>query len=269
MTETGDRPGQVGPAFEADADLYRELLPDDPTAEHRWVGLPTETDAYERFVRTLLGWASFTHVGPRRVLPPGPLRAPAAVASPLSITNAVLDFTSVVEGSPVHQGGQGPLRVGCWVDPDLTRIASASREARPVRTLQEQPCHVSLRQRALSLLSLDYPTAAPRRAADFFWREVIQGLCRLPPGHDHLYGWLELFFRYAQGKRVAYFSRYVPSDAITALGDRCGVEVVHFPLELIPESDLRRHEWFRFLHLTWQQWEALRGATDHSGTPAC
>jgi hypothetical protein len=86
---------------------------------------------------------------------------------------------------------------------------------------------------------------------------VIQGLCGLPPEHDHLYTWLEVFFRYAYGRSVAYFSRYQPSAAITALGGRYRVEVVHFPLDVVPEPDLRRHEWFRFLHVTHAQWEAL------------
>jgi hypothetical protein len=59
---------------------------------------PPESDAYERFVQTLLGWASFMRVGPRAAVPPGALRAPV----PKRSRNARLKPDGL-RGLPLHR----------------------------------------------------------------------------------------------------------------------------------------------------------------------
>ena len=78
------------------------------------------------------------------------------------------------------------------------------------------------------------------------------------PIADHLENWLRIFFRFARGKPVAYFSRYVPGARIHAVARQHGVRVQHVPLDRIPAELRERHQTFRIVRPNDEQWEVLR-----------
>lgn len=211
-----------------------EILPlAEPGEVHAWMGYPPDDERYETFVACLLEHASL-RLG-------------------VTVTNGVIDFTSMSERSAVLRG----VAPGGWIDPSLEHVGSASRETTPHEVLQDLPCHVTLRRREFSMVTLDAPTSFPADESQSFYSRVIEPLVNLPRRDDHIYGWLDLMFRFCVGKPVVYYSQYVPGPRIYAVAGRHAVRVLHLPLRTIPPRLLVRNERFRFLWLTERQWEAL------------
>jgi hypothetical protein len=141
-----------------------------------------------------------------------------------------------------------------------------------MKVVQEEPW-IQLDHREFSLLTLDCPTWLPgegKGGIKSFYTEVISPLVDLQTYQkedDNLYSWLEIMFRFCAGKPFAYYSRYVPSPRVHRVAWRHKVEVVHFPLQRIPNRLLKRNQTFRFMSLTRAQWEELqRRRSDAVGT---
>ncbi len=227
-------PERIGERGERSHEAAYQVMPlAEPGEVHAWMGYPPDDDRYETFVACLLEHASL-RLGVR-------------------ITNGIIDFTSRTERSAVLRGAAR----GGWIDPSLEQVGSASRETVPHEVLQDLPCHVTLRQREFSLVTLDAPTSFPPDESQSFHSRVIEALVRLTPRKDHVCGWLELMFRFCVGKPAVYYSRYVPGPRIQAIAGRHGVPLLHLPLRTIPPRLLERNRRFRFLWLTGRQWQAL------------
>jgi hypothetical protein len=83
---------------------------------------------------------------------------------------------------------------------------------------------------------------------------------------DNLYGWLDVMFAFCTGKPFAYYSRYVPSPQVYRIAWRYKVQLVHFPLRLLPSRLLARNKSFRFMCLTRNQAEEFeRRRTEAAG----
>lgn len=257
---------------------YADLPAADPAAPLAWLAYPPDQVGYEAFLRRVFDWWTVDARGIEPELGFGPAwraldvcGAPVAAHTDgrrLPITNAVIDFGSEEEGSEIHAGAVGPLGGG-WVDLAPGCGGSVSREVPPITVLQEQPCHVILRRRELSFLSLDLPTSPPRPGDASFRQQVIDPLRALSPLEDHLYGWLDVMFAFCAGKPLVYFSRYVPSNAIHQLAWPYHVRVVHRPLHVIPAQQRELNRAYRLVHLTREQWDALcRKLTDRAAEEA-
>lgn len=215
-----------------------------------WTQHPHEAAAYAEYLREVMAkatamlWRYTADEGGEE--PGGP-----------EITNAVIDYTSDYEGTPAHDGYDHDADRAGWIDPSYTNVGSCSRQFSDAKVLQDEPCHVTLNDRELSLVTLDRPTWIPPDDSGSFYQEVIRPLMALEPGDDDLYGWLTLFFRFCSGKPVAYFSRYTPGPKIYAVAARAGVSLFQLPLDTIPEALREQHRKFRFLNLTKTQWNAL------------
>jgi hypothetical protein len=228
--------------------VYRDLPIAEGDDRRAWIGYPPDDLMYEDFVRIVLACAT-----------PGG-----------DVANAIIDFTSEAEESLVHLGtGFVDSSSGWagWVESDLRQVGSISREVVPARILQTFPCRVELRHRELSFISLDHPNRDGNRPG-IFWKRVINGLVRLPEQYDHLFGWLAVFFRYARGKAVAYFSHYRPSAMIADLAGSFGIRLLPRPLACLPEELVDANRRFRMLNLTQRQWEALVSLLPEGQRPA-
>ena len=219
---------------------YRRLPPADAGEPVAWEGYPPDVEQYERLVACFLKHASA--VAPRH---------------DQRITNGIVDFTSRTESSVILSGLSPHRDQAGWVDPSCTRVGSVSREVVPPVVLQETPCHVSLRQRAFSMVSVDVPTSYPPDEDRSFYSQVIEPLVNLPSHDDQLYAWLDILFAFCAGKPVVYASHYVPGPRVHAGAVAHGVTVRHLPLSTFPQELRDRGQRFRFLHLTKRQWEAL------------
>jgi hypothetical protein len=174
----------------------------------------------------------------------------------LNFTNAALDWTSATEYSAILRG----TTEGGWIDPSETHLGTCSRQTRGATILQHDP-HMQRNDREFSLLTLDLPNSAngpEGKEAKSFYSKVIRPLVALPKSRDTLYDWLEIMFTFCAGKPFAYYSRYVPSPAIHRIAWQHDVEVVHFPLQRLPERLRRRNQVFRFMSLTRAQWDELQ-----------
>jgi hypothetical protein len=172
--------------------------------------------------------------------------------------NGAVDWINASEHSD-HLTGKVP---GGWIDPDLKRLGSCSRETTKYDVLQKDPWGQRDR-RDFTLMSLDLPTSRHTELPDSdlptFYDRVIHPLLGLKNSpKDTLYAWLEIMFEFCAGKPFAYYSRYVPSPKIHSLAWRHKVHVVHFPLQRVPIKLLERHKTFRFFALTRKQWEEFQ-----------
>lgn len=256
---------------------YRDLPPSTPDEPAAWCEYPPEQEAYERFVRQILLRASHPEPGAGASMPfRSGLRDGIDVRETLRhwgdgevyvreerlehtwITNAVIDWSSDREGTPVHRGDShvpGGYSAG-WSDPSLTTFGSATRETRQPAVIQDDP-EVTLRTRELSLVTLDVPTLVRGGGRPSFYDLVISPLVDLPWADDDLYGWLAIMFRFCAGKPFAYFSRYRPGPRIHALAAEHGVRLVHRPLSSVPDALIARQLRWRFLWLTEAQWREM------------
>jgi len=185
--------------------------------------------------------------------------APASVAVAILLgPRVILRRCGAVVKERAEGCGAGKDKAG-WVDPSYRGIGSASREASAPAVLQDKPCHVTLRRRDFSMISLDAPTWLPAPDTKSFYARVITPLLALPrSGDDHLYGWLDVMFAFCERKLVVYYSRYVPGPRIHAIARAHRVRLLHRPLAAIPRPLLERNGRFRFLHLGRSQWDALQ-----------
>jgi len=216
-----------------------ETLPLAESGEvHAWAGYPPDDERYETFVADLLG-----HLSRWLGVP---------------VTNGIIDYTSPTERS----AARGLATYGGWIDPSLEHVGSASRESILPEVIQDSPCHVTLRRREFSLITLDAPTSFAADESRSFYTRVIEPLVNLPPRRDHLYAWLDVMFRFCADKTVGYYSRYAPGPRIRAIAGRYEASVIYLPLQTIPTRLVEQNQQFRFLWLTERQWKALEGADD-------
>jgi hypothetical protein len=254
---------------------YRHVPRAQKGSRYAWMAYPPDEQAYEAYVAHVLRRASLHTLSEPAAEPflaglrdgidvratlrhwkEGRLYVREDRGEWLTVTNGAIDYTSEREDSTVLRGlGRRGGRAG-WVDPSLTSVGSASREIR-VDVIQKVPCHVTLRHREFSLITLDVPTWLEADDSRGFYSRVIKPLVHLPAERDHLYGWLDVMFAFCRGKPFAYYSRYVPGPRIHEIAARHRVRLLHRPLQLIGSALLQRHQTFRFLSVTRQQWEAL------------
>ncbi len=209
-----------------------------------WRVHPEDEVEYERFVKEVMRQANQLFYSA--------LHAPTRSR----ITNAVIDFTSSTEESPVLCGQSLGAAPAGWNDPDCRRIGAASREARDSVLLQEQPFEAHLRHRELTLATLDCPTLPRGRRRNFFHR-VILPMIHLPKEIDHLYGWLWVMCRFCRGKPLVYVSRYVPGPLARRIATHYRVRLLHLPIGILPPRLLERNRTFRQFRLTREQWGAV------------
>ena len=184
----------------------------------------TSAAAYCDYVRAVLRSAGLAWCGRER-----------------AITNAVIDYATEVDGCPLHDGLGWDGGRGYWADPASLSVGSCSRfNSTPL--LGAVPGGLG-RRRELSLVSLDRPNRRPPDGREGFYDQVTASLLELPERHDHLYGWLPVLFAFCPNRAVAYFSQYSPGPEIHRLAALHGVEMVHLPLEEIPEMERERHRW--------------------------
>jgi len=266
-----------------------------------WAAYPSDETAYEAFVRYILEHASLPDSQESKSFPfqsglrdgvdvrdtirhwkDGVVYVREQANAQLRVTNAIIDFTSQSERSWILRGeARDQYRAG-WVDPSSSHVGTCSREATEQQELQNQPFHISLRRRDLSLVSLDCPNYLKDETKKTFYDQVILPLVKLvdrakrydnvtgghfAPGDvsttgqrrdvDDLYGWLEIMFRFCQHKTVAYYAAYVPSQRIHRIARKNHVQLIHIPLSRIPKLLVERNRTFRFMNLTRTQWDEL------------
>lgn len=242
----------------------------------RWKTYPPDEEAYEAYVGYVLRQVAAARPGEEPVAAPivsgvrdgldvratirhwpeGDIYVREGDARRLAVTNGIIDYSSAREGTAIHLGRSDRARFGGWNDPSCRHVGSVSREVH-FDVVQERPCQVTRRRRELSMITLDATTSVDGDERQSFYRRVIDPLVHLAPRDDYLYTWLEVMFRFCRGKRVAYYSRYVPGPRVHAVARRHRVEVLHVPLGRIPPALLARHRCFRLLWLTRPQWDAL------------
>jgi hypothetical protein len=257
-------------------DLLADLPDADTGSKRYWGMLPWEEAEYAEFVSYILRRASIADPEEATSAPflsgladgldlretirhwqEGAIYVRHERRGRMNFTNGAVDW---VNPSEQAAGLQGRLSEGGWIDPSSTWVGTASRETESGAVLREHPYHLQMDRREFTLLSLDSVNwAGEDHAEETFYRHVIRPLVdiqRTPK--DTVYGWLEIMFQYCQGKPFVYYSRYVPSPRIYALASRHNVKLVHAPLHQIPARLLRKHQTFRFLELTPEQWEEIR-----------
>jgi hypothetical protein len=201
-------------------------------------GYPPDDERYEAVVADLLG-----HITRWLGVP---------------VTDGIIDYTSPTERS----AARGLATYGGWIDPSLEHVGSASRESIRYEVIQDLPCHVTLRRREFSMITLDAPTSFAADESRSFYTRVIKPLVNLPSRRDHLYAWLDVMFRFCADKAIAYYSRYAPGPRIRGIAERYGARVIHVPLQTIPTRLVEENQQFRFLWLTERQWKALTEGVD-------
>ena len=252
-------------------ELYRDLPAAEGDKATRWMCSPNDEDEYISFVEYVLRRASLTYPEETKSAPfqiglrdgldvratlrnwsKGTIYVREEQRSHLSFRNGAIDWINISEHSD-HLTGKVP---GGWIDPSLTRLGSCSRTTREHEVLQNDPW-VQRDHRDFTLITLDAPTSSPTTPT--FYDHVILPLVKLQKtSKDTLYDWLEVMFKFSAGKPFAYYSLYVPSPEVHRLAWRHKVQVVHFPLQRLPNRLLERHKSFRFCALTRRQWEEFK-----------
>lgn len=275
-------PGSVGVISLVEVERREREIPhkDLPAAETGektyWGAYPWEEHSYEAFVSYVLRRASMLDVeeapstkfvsGLRDGLDAretirhwrdGDLYVKESRRGHMRVTNGVIDWTSDHENSDVLTG-RSP---GGWIDPGCRHVGSVSRELNSDgRIIQRDPFLLQHDYREISFVSLDSPTTTAKGAPNPFYTDVILPLVKIRGSQsDNLYGWLAIMFSFCEGKRVVYYSRYVPSDRVRSVAQAHSIELVYRPLQTIPRQLLDRHQKFRFLSMSPSQWKELYG----------
>ena len=258
-------------------DAHYEELPDArPGETFRWHAYPPDEEAYEDFVRYALRRASQLEPVDGSSVPfMSGLEGGLDVRTTIrfwhedqvyvrrhqrgsgSIRNGVIDWTSSAEDSGILRGG-GP-EAG-WNDPDSTAIGSVSRAVGHETISRQGQSEVTRRTREWSFVTLDHPTFETRPGAGALWTRVIEPLLALqnPLEDDDVYDWLEVVFRFCEGKPFVYYSHYVPSARIHALARAHKVRLRWCPLSRLSATLLARHRFWHLLWLSDSQWRALQ-----------
>jgi hypothetical protein len=103
------------------------------------MGYPLDDERYETFIACLLEHASL-RLG-------------------VSVTNGIIDFTSMSDRSTVLQH----VAACGWIDPSLEHVRSASRKTIPHEVLPEGARYAALMRRGLSMITTDPSVSSPLR----------------------------------------------------------------------------------------------------------
>jgi hypothetical protein len=270
-------------------ELFRDLPAADANAKKCWESSPDDENDYASFVEYVLRRASLSDPEEAKSTPfrsglrdgldvrstlrnwsEGTIYVREEQRGHLNFRNGAIDWINASEYSD-HLTGKVP---GGWIDPDLTRLGSCSRETVESEVLEEDPW-IQRDHRDFSLVTLDAPTSVPTKTRGItaagpttFYDLVIRPLINLKnTPRDNLYGWLDVMFKFCAGKPFAYYSRYAPSSEIHRVAWHHKVLVVHFPFSRLPTKLIDRHKTFRFFGLTHQQWEEFQRRRSASVAP--
>lgn len=249
-------------------ELYKDLPPRRGGKDkQRWECDPDDEDAYIAFIEYALRRASMSSPEEAKSVPfQTGMRDGLDVRATLrnwtedtiyvredrrghqDFTNGAIDWANTSEHSDLLTGKES----SGWIDPDFTKIASASLEGDDHVVLQQDPW-IQRDFRRFTLVSLDSANKIPGKGG--FYDRVTMPLVHLKRTPEHnLYEWLDIMFRFCARKPFAYYSTYVPSPEIHSIAWKHKVQVVHFPLHRLPFRLLERNRSFRFLALTREQW---------------
>ena len=268
-------PPDVGQLTRAACDAEYEALPDARSGERfRWHAYPPDQEAYEGFVRYALRRAGQLDPadGPSVPFVSG-LEGGLDVRTTIrfwhadqiyvrqhrptsdSIRNGVIDWTNRTEDSEILRGGSYP---GGTI-PIRPRSAACRARSGTRRSTRQGQAAVTRRRREWSFVTLDHPTFETRPGSGALWDRVIEPLVVFGQGDD-VYDWLELVFRFCEGKPFVYYSQYTPSARIYALARSHKVRMRWCPLGHLSGALVARHRYWRQLWLADSQWRALKGA---------
>ena len=258
-------------------EFYKDLPAAGNDKAKYWECAPNDEDDYTSFVDYVLRRASITDPEDAKSAPfqiglrdgldvratlrnwaEGKIYVREEQRGHLNFTNGAIDWINASEHSDILTG-KVP---GGWIDPDLTRVGSCSRERGEAEVLQKDPW-IQRDRREFTLITLDAPTSRPgtKRISPSFYQRVIRPLVDLDASRNkktNLYEWLQVMFEFCAGKPFAYYSMYVPSPKVHRLAWRHKVHVVHFPLQRLSTRLVERHKSFRFFALTRSQWEEFQ-----------
>lgn len=264
----------------ADDELYKDLPAAAEGSKKGWVCSPDDEDNYVSFLEYALRRASLTDPEEAKSVPfrsglrdgldvratlrnwaEGTIYVCEEQRGHLNFKNGAIDWSNASEHSDILTG----KKKGGWIDPDLTRLGSCSRETERLEALGKDPW-IQRDFRDFTLVTLDVPTSIPKRKSEVgkndrksFYDLVIRPLVDMQKTKkDNLYGWLDIMFEFCAGKTFAYYSQYVPSPEIHRIAWKHRVQVVHFPLQRLPAKLLNRHRSFRFFAFTREQWEEFQ-----------
>jgi hypothetical protein len=258
-------------------ELYKDLPAAAEGSKYGWMCSPDDEDNYVSFLEYVLRRASLTDPEEVKSVPfrsglrdgldvratlrnwaEGTIYVSEEQRGHLNFTNGAIDWSNASEHSDILTG----KKAGGWIDPDLNRLGSCSRETETWEALGNDPW-IQRDFRDFTLITLDAPTSFPKRKPEAnkngpksFYDLVILPLVNMQrTKKDNLYGWLDIMFEFCAGKPFAYYSKYVPSPEIHRIAWKYKVQVVHFPLQRLAAKLLNRHKSFRFFAFTREQWE--------------
>ena len=264
----------------ADDELYKDLPPAGEGSKRCWECSPDDEDNYVSFVEYVFRRASLTDPEEVKSVPfqsglrdgldvratlrnwaKGTIYVREEQRGHLNFRNGAIDWANASEHSDILTG----KKPGGWIDPDLTRLGSCSRETDTMEVLEKDPL-TQRDHREFTLITLDAPTSVPtatpgvtKNGPETFYDLVIRPLIDLKgTKKDNLHGWLDIMFKFCAGKPFAYYSRYVPSPEIHRIAWRHKVQILHFPLQRLSAKMLNRHNTFRFFGFTREQWEEFQ-----------
>jgi hypothetical protein len=265
---------------EARDDEYETLSGGHRKESYRWGAYPPDQKAYEGFVRYALRRASQIDLADGPSVPfvnglEGGLDVRTTIRfwhedriyvsqrrpAPGRFRNGVIDWRNRTEDSEIlHGGGRSG---GGWNDPDSRAIGSVSREVSKDTIMKRGKSRVTRRWREWSFVTLDHPTFETGPASGAFWDGVIGPLVHVEQGRDNVYHWLELVFRFCEGKPFVYYSAYSPSARIHALARSHKVQLRWCPLSQLSGALRARHVTWRQLWLGESQWRQLKARLAH------
>ncbi|MEZ4407761.1 MAG: hypothetical protein R3A52_15005 [Polyangiales bacterium] len=170
-----------------------------------------------------------------------------------AVTNVVIDYIGDREGTDMHLSRGVHAKDG-WIDPSW-RIAGSVSRTGDQTVLQRRPIFVQRNPRYLSFVTTDLMTITDFEPQFDLYTEVILKLLDLPKRDNTLYGWMDVWCRFCQGKPLGYFSRYRPSRRLYAIAHRHGVKLIHVPLSQISPKMQKAHSHLYFMCMTRPQWE--------------
>jgi len=253
---------------------YETLADARPGETFRWHAYPPDQEAYEGFVRYALRRAGQLDPtdGPSVPFVSG-LEGGLDVRTTIrfchedriyvrqhqrmsdTIRNGIIDWTNRTEDSEILRGGGS---VPGWNDPDSRAIGSVSRAVGHETIGRQGQSEVTRRRREWSFVTLDHPVFETRPGSGALWERVILPLVDCEQVRDTVYDWLELVFRFCEGKSFVYYSQYTPSARIYALARWHKVQMRWCPLGHLSGALVVRHRSWRQLWLADSQWRALQ-----------
>lgn len=236
-----------------DDDLYLDLPPPIAGELTFWGAHPADEVSYERFIDWVLILASKDGA----VVPMRQEEDWHEEVAAHGFRHALIDWTSQTEGTGLHRGAVP----GGWIVPDCLRLGGTTRVRNDTRRLLASlPGECNLERREFSFVTSEVPTwiEDDSRRDHSLFEQLISPLVYLQgTSRDNLHGWLDQICEFCAGEPVAFISRYTPSPAAIAIGNRHGVTLAHMPLSYLPEALLARNCAYRSMHLSLSQWRAF------------